>query len=102
MDEVVPGYSGGHVDNPTYDQYCGKKTGHAEVVRVTFDPDVIPMTLLRVFHTLFDPTQLNRHVMTLAPRRSSSTLTRVRRRMPSCQEVSEYYDAPVVTEVVLW
>ena len=59
--EVVPGYSGGHVDNPTYEQVCGKKTGHAEVVRVTFDPEVIPrMTLLRVFHTLFDPTQLNR------------------------------------------
>ena len=33
--EVVPGYSGGHVDNPTYEQVCGKKTGHAEVVRVT-------------------------------------------------------------------
>ena len=52
--EVVPGYSGGHVDNPTYEQVCGKKTGHAEVVRVTFDPEVIPrMTVLRVFHTLF-------------------------------------------------
>ena len=41
VSEVIPGYSGGHVDNPTYEQVCGKRTGHAEVVRVTFDPGII-------------------------------------------------------------
>ena len=44
--EVVPGYSGGHIDNPTYEQVCGKRTGHAEVVRVTFDPEIIPQRIL--------------------------------------------------------
>nr|MCS5555170.1 peptide-methionine (S)-S-oxide reductase [Arenicellales bacterium] len=41
VSEAVPGYSGGHVDNPTYEQVCGKRTGHAEVVMITYDPGVI-------------------------------------------------------------
>ena len=73
--EVVPGYSGGHLENPTYEQVCGKRTGHAEVVRVTFDPDVIPRpVLLRVFHTLFDPTQLNRQGNDVGPQYRSIVL----------------------------
>ena len=61
VSEVIPGYSGGHVDNPTYEQVCGKRTGHAEVVRVTFDPEIIGRTtLLEVFFTCHDPTQLDR------------------------------------------
>ena len=38
VSEVIPGYSGGHLENPTYEQVCAKNTGHAEVVKVTFDP----------------------------------------------------------------
>ena len=50
VSEVIPGYSGGHADNPTYEQVCGKRTGHAEVVRVTFVPGIIGRsTLLEVF-----------------------------------------------------
>ena len=44
--EVVPGYSGGHIDSPTYEQVCGKRTGHAEVVRVIFDPEIISQRIL--------------------------------------------------------
>ena len=68
VQEVVPGYSGGHVDNPTYEQVCAKKTGHAEVVRGSFDAEVIPrMTLLCVCLSLFDPSLLSRQGNDIGP-----------------------------------
>jgi peptide-methionine (S)-S-oxide reductase len=58
---VVSGYSNGHVKNPTYDQVCSGRSGHAEVVQVTFDPAVLPLEkVLHVFFELHDPTTLNR------------------------------------------
>jgi peptide-methionine (S)-S-oxide reductase len=58
---VESGYAGGHTANPTYRQVCSGTTGHAEVVRVTFDPSVISLQdILRVFFTVHDPTTLNR------------------------------------------
>jgi peptide-methionine (S)-S-oxide reductase len=58
---VVSGYAGGHVDQPTYQQVCAGATGHAEVVRVEFDPAVISFRdLLDVFFTIHDPTTPNR------------------------------------------
>ncbi|MBN1817050.1 MAG: peptide-methionine (S)-S-oxide reductase MsrA [Sedimentisphaerales bacterium] len=55
------GYSGGHVENPTYKQVCTDRTGHAEVVRIEYDPTKIPYEhLLNVFWRSHDPTQLNR------------------------------------------
>ena len=59
--KVESGYSGGHVDNPTYRQICYENTGHAEVAQITFDPKVISFEeLLEVFWTTHDPTTLNR------------------------------------------
>lgn len=59
--DVVSGYSGGHVLNPTYKQICGGDTGHAEVIQITFDPTRVSYrTILEVFFSTHDPTTLNR------------------------------------------
>lgn len=61
VEAVVPGYAGGHTDNPTYYQVCNESTGHAEVVKIEFDPTVISYRqLLEVFFKTHDPTTLNR------------------------------------------
>ena len=61
VERVEPGYAGGHLPNPTYEQVCSGATGHAEVVQVTFDPAVVSYRdLLRIFFTIHDPTTLNR------------------------------------------
>lgn len=61
VSSVVSGYMGGRRPNPSYEQVCTGATGHAEVVQVTFDPDVISFRdLLNVFFTIHDPTTLNR------------------------------------------
>ncbi|MGE5529865.1 MAG: peptide-methionine (S)-S-oxide reductase MsrA [Patescibacteria group bacterium] len=58
---VVPGYAGGVTQNPTYEQVCTGRTGHAEAVRIDFDPNVITFRdLLEVFFAAHDPTTLNR------------------------------------------
>ena len=59
--KVIPGYTGGSLPNPTYQQVCSGETGHAEGIQVEFDPQVISyQTLLEVFFHLHDPTTLNR------------------------------------------
>jgi peptide-methionine (S)-S-oxide reductase len=61
VESVESGYMGGHTPKPTYDDVCGGGSGHAEVVRVTFDPDLLAYEdLLGVFFSIHDPTTLNR------------------------------------------
>jgi peptide-methionine (S)-S-oxide reductase len=61
VERVISGYAGGSVPNPSYEQVCSGRTGHAEVVQLTFDPSVISFKeILEVFFTIHDPTTLNR------------------------------------------
>ena len=61
VERVQSGYAGGRVANPSYEQVCTGTTGHAEVVQITFDPEVVSFDdLLHVFFTIHDPTTLNR------------------------------------------
>ena len=72
----VSGYAGGHVPNPTYEMVCGKRTGHAEVVQLTFDPDQISYAdILRVFFTMHDPTTRDRQGNDVGPQYRSIILT---------------------------
>ena len=61
VEQVIPGYTGGTTENPTYEDVCSGKTGHAEAIEITFDPGVISYAkLLEIFFHLHDPTTLNR------------------------------------------
>ena len=61
IESALPGYAGGHDPNPTYKAVCNGITGHAEVVEIIFDDSIISYeTILEVFFTVHDPTQLNR------------------------------------------
>ncbi|NYT87007.1 peptide-methionine (S)-S-oxide reductase MsrA [Pollutimonas harenae] len=69
---VTPGYSGGHIENPSYEQVCSKTTGHVEVVRLVFDPDVVDFeTILQVFFATHDPTTLDRQGGDIGPQYAS-------------------------------
>ena len=59
--KTMPGYAGGSIKNPTYDQVCEGDTGHAEVLQIEYDPKLVSLDkLLDVFFTMHDPTSLNR------------------------------------------
>ena len=104
---VMSGYSGGHVANPTYEQVCGKKTGHAEVVQITFDPaEVSYEDLLRVFFTIHDPTTKDRQGNDVGPQYRSVIFTHDEAQRAAAQKImkeitdARIWPAPIVTEVV--
>jgi peptide-methionine (S)-S-oxide reductase len=102
--KVESGYMGGHTPDPTYEQVCAGTTGHAEVVRVEFDPALIAYRdILEVFFTIHDPTTLNRQgndigtqyrsvIFTTSPEQES-----VARKVMA--EMANVWDAPIVTEL---
>lgn len=94
--EVTPGYSGGHVDNPTYEQVCGKATGHVEVVRVVFDPEIISFeSLLQVFFGTHDPTTPDRQGGDIGPQYASVIFCQT----PRQKEIAEKLIAQVEAEI---
>ena len=101
---LTSGYAGGHVENPTYEQICGKKTGHAEIVDVDYDENIIDYaTLLRVFFTAHDPTQLNRQGNDVGPQYRSIIFVDGQDELESLNqvltEVSDWFSNPIVTEI---
>ncbi|MGA0840910.1 MAG: peptide-methionine (S)-S-oxide reductase MsrA [Pseudomonadales bacterium] len=104
VERVKSGYAGGHVPNPTYEQVCGKQTGHAEVVQVTFDPAVISYgELLDVFFTIHDPTTLNRQGNDVGPQYRSAIFTHSEAQARVAREklvaAQAHWDDPIVTEL---
>lgn len=104
--DVVSGYSGGHVPNPSYEAVCTGRTGHAEVVQITFDPDVISYRdLLRVFFSIHDPTTRNRQGADVGPQYRSVIFYHSPEQKAVAEDVIAELDAagiwgrPIVTEV---
>lgn len=106
VDKVVSGYSGGHTTNPDYYRVCAGKTGHAEVVQVTFDPSVISFRdLLEVFFALHDPTTLNRQGADVGTQYRSAIFYHSPEQQATAQAVIQeltaegVFSQPIVTEV---
>ncbi len=103
---VKSGYAGGHTADPTYRQVCGGATGHAEVVRIAYDPNTLSYAdLLRIFFTIHDPTTLNRQGNDVGTQYRSVILTvgedeaRVAREVMAEIEAQGIYDSKLVTEI---
>ena len=106
VEKVESGYSGGFVENPTYRQVCSETTGHAEVVQVTFDPEVVSFReILEVFFTIHDPTTLNRQGADVGTQYRSAIFyhdedqRRVAEELISELEAEGLWPNPIVTEV---
>lgn len=107
VSHVVSGYAGGSVANPSYEQVCGKKTGHIEVVKITFDPAVISYKeILEVFFTIHDPTTPDRQGNDVGPQYASAIFYADEEQAAIAKEVMEevtkerLWPAPLVTKLL--
>jgi peptide-methionine (S)-S-oxide reductase len=107
VERVESGYTGGRTPNPSYEQVCSGTTGHAEVVQITFDPEVVSFRdLLHVFFTIHDPTTLNRQGADAGTQYRSAIFYHSPEQRAAAEQVmaelgaEEVWDAPIVTELV--
>ena len=107
VESVISGYAGGHSPNPSYEQVCNGNTGHAEVVQIIYDPDIISYDdLLKIFWKTHDPTTLNKQGADVGEQYRSIILYHNEQQ----KEKAEYYkkeldksgawDKPIVTQIV--
>ena len=106
VESVESGYSGGHTENPTYQQVCSETTGHAEVAQINFDPNEISFKeILQVFFAVHDPTTLNRQGNDVGSSYRSAIFYHDENQKRVAEEVIKevtaegVYDKPIVTEV---
>jgi peptide-methionine (S)-S-oxide reductase len=103
---VVSGFSGGHVENPSYEQVMTGATGHAEVCQIEFDPEQISFEdLLEVFFDVHDPTTLNRQGNDVGPQYRSAIFyhaeeqKEIAERVKSISDASGNWKKPIITEI---
>lgn len=103
---VISGYSGGTVPNPTYDAVCTGRTGHAEVVQITFDTSIISLQeILEIFFSTHDPTTLNRQGADIGTQYRSVIFyhndeqKRIAKDMIKQLDSEKIWDNPIVTEI---
>jgi len=103
---VESGYMGGSRANPTYEQVCGGDTGHAEVVRVTFDPAIVSFKeLLEVFFVIHDPTTLNRQGHDVGTQYRSAIFYHTPQQKADAEDViarlnaAKLWSGPIITEL---
>lgn len=104
VQHVESGYTGGHVSYPTYEQVCEGTTGHAEVVKVTFDPEIVSYReILEIFFTIHDPTTPNRQGNDVGTQYRSAIYYHSPEQQDTAKhviaEMANVWDAPIVTEL---
>lgn len=104
VEQVRPGYAGGHLPDPSYEEVCTGTTGHAEVVQIVFDPGVVSYRdLLRVFFTIHDPTTRDRQGADVGPQYRSAIFYHSAEQRAVAEaviaEVAKVWDDPIVTEL---
>jgi peptide-methionine (S)-S-oxide reductase len=107
VEKVVSGYSGGHVDNPTYEQVCNGTTGHAESIQIMYDPSKVTYDeLLEVFWKTHDPTTKNRQGNDIGPQYRSVIFyhdagqKKLAEAYKTKLDAEQIWDKPIVTEIV--
>lgn len=104
VQQVESGYAGGHVQNPTYEQVCDGTTGHAEVVRLSFAPEIVSYReILEIFFTIHDPTTPNRQGNDVGTQYRSVIFYHTPQQQEIARQViaamANVWDAPIVTEL---
>lgn len=102
--QLESGYAGGHEENPNYEKVCEGRTGHAEVVRIGFDPAVVSYReILEIFFTIHDPTTLNRQGNDVGTQYRSVIYFHSAQQQEVARhviaEMANVWDAPIVTEL---